>query len=321
MAEPFYITTAISYPNGRRTSATPMKRSPPTSSPASSARRAATCASDRHRRAWPEDGPDRPRRRPRHARVRGRNVGHFREMCDGLDISYDRFVRTSEPRHHRGQQAIWKAMEARATCTSTATKAGIRSATRPFTTKASCRRGGGEKLSPQGTPVEWTAEESWFFRCPPISSRCSTITRQSRLHPPESRRNEVLRFVEGGLKDPQRLAHQLRLGRAGAGLARPRHVRLGRRADHLHDRRRLSRRRRVRPLLAGRPPPDRQGHRPLPRGLLAGLPDAPACRCPSRSSATASCSPRREDVEEPRQRRRPDGAGRALRRRSACAIS
>ena len=37
MAEPFYITTAISYPNGRRISATPMKRSPPTPSPASSA--------------------------------------------------------------------------------------------------------------------------------------------------------------------------------------------------------------------------------------------------------------------------------------------
>ena len=47
----------------------------------------------------------------------------------------------------------------------------------------------------------------------------------------------------------------------------------------------------VRPLLAGRPARHRQGHRPLPRGLLAGLPDVgrPA-RCRSASSPTASCS-------------------------------
>ena len=61
---------------------------------------------------------------------------------------------------------------------------------------------GGERLSPQGTPVEWTAEETWFFRLSKYQQRLlDHYAAQSRLHPPDSRRNEVLRFVEGGLKD------------------------------------------------------------------------------------------------------------------------
>jgi methionyl-tRNA synthetase len=60
----------------------------------------------------------------------------------------------------------------------------------------------GEKLSPQGTPVEWTAEETWFFR---LSKYQQPLLKFYRDNPdfirPESRRNEVLRFVEAGLKD------------------------------------------------------------------------------------------------------------------------
>ena len=61
---------------------------------------------------------------------------------------------------------------------------------------------GGTKLSPQGTPVEWTAEESWFFR---LSNYTQKLLDYYAAHPdfirPESRRNEVLKFVEGGLRD------------------------------------------------------------------------------------------------------------------------
>jgi methionyl-tRNA synthetase len=60
----------------------------------------------------------------------------------------------------------------------------------------------GSKLSPQGTPVEWTVEESWFFR---LSKYQQPLLDHYAAHPefvrPESRRNEVVRFVEGGLKD------------------------------------------------------------------------------------------------------------------------
>src|SRR5207253_6708150 len=60
----------------------------------------------------------------------------------------------------------------------------------------------GEKLSPQGTPVDWTVEESWFFR---LSAYQDKLLAYYAANPdfirPESRRNEVLRFVEGGLSD------------------------------------------------------------------------------------------------------------------------
>jgi methionyl-tRNA synthetase len=60
----------------------------------------------------------------------------------------------------------------------------------------------GEKLSPQGTPVDWTVEESWFFR---LSAYQAPLLAHYAAQPdfirPETRRNEVLRFVEGGLSD------------------------------------------------------------------------------------------------------------------------
>ena len=61
---------------------------------------------------------------------------------------------------------------------------------------------GGEKLSPQGTPVEWTVEESWFFRLSKYQDRLLALYRDNPgFIQPESRRNEVIRFVEGGLND------------------------------------------------------------------------------------------------------------------------
>jgi methionyl-tRNA synthetase len=61
---------------------------------------------------------------------------------------------------------------------------------------------GSEKLSPQGTPVEWTVEESWFFR---LSKYQEPLLQLYRDNPefvrPATRLNEVRSFVEGGLRD------------------------------------------------------------------------------------------------------------------------
>jgi methionyl-tRNA synthetase len=61
---------------------------------------------------------------------------------------------------------------------------------------------GGEKLSPQGTPVEWTVEESWFFRLSKYAEPLLALYNENpEFIQPDSRRNEVMRFVEGGLRD------------------------------------------------------------------------------------------------------------------------
>ncbi len=61
---------------------------------------------------------------------------------------------------------------------------------------------GGQRVSPQGTPVEWTVEESWFFR---LSKYQQVLLDLYESNPefiqPDSRRNEILSFVRGGLSD------------------------------------------------------------------------------------------------------------------------
>src|SRR3546814_2724418 len=54
---------------------------------------------------------------------------------------------------------------------------------------------GGVRLSPQGTPVDWTVEESWFFRLSAYQDRLLALyADQPDFIRPESRRNEVLRL-------------------------------------------------------------------------------------------------------------------------------
>ena len=204
MSEPFYITTAISYPNGR-----------PHIGHAYEA--IAADAMARFRRAQGRDvrfvtGTDEHGlKMVQTARGAGRDTlefademsGYFREMCSELNISYDAFVRTSEPRHYEASTAIWKAMEANGDLYLDRYEGWYSIRDEAFYDESELVEGeGGEKLSPQGTPVEWTAEETWFFR---LSKYQEPLLALYRDNPdfirPESRRNEVVRFVEGGLKD------------------------------------------------------------------------------------------------------------------------
>ena len=56
---------------------------------------------------------------------------------------------------------------------------------------------GGQRLSPQGTPVEWTVEESWFFRLSKYRDYLIELNESAGFLEPESRRNEVLSFLKG----------------------------------------------------------------------------------------------------------------------------
>src|SRR5215208_170556 len=129
--------------------------------------------------------------------------GYFRDMCAQLNISYDEFVRTSEPRHHAASIALWKAMEEAGDLYLDRYEGWYSVRDEAFYDDSELVEGeGGEKLSPQGTPVEWTAEETWFFR---LSRYQEPLLALYRDNPdfirPETRRNEVLRFVEAGLRD------------------------------------------------------------------------------------------------------------------------
>ena len=124
-------------------------------------------------------------------------------MCDTLNVSYDRFIRTSEPDHYRASQAIWQAMEERGDLYLDRYEGWYSVRDEAYYDENELVAGeGGEKLSPHGSPVEWTVEESWFFR---LSKYQQPLLDHYVANPefmrPESRRNEVQRFVEGGLND------------------------------------------------------------------------------------------------------------------------
>ncbi len=204
MADPFYITTAINYPNGRPHIGHAYEG-------------IATDVMARFMRARGRDvrfitGTDEHGlKMDQTARKAGRATqefademsGYFQQMCDELDISFDAFVRTTEERHHRASQALWRRMEEAGDLYLDRYEGWYSVRDEAFYDESELSEGqGGEKLSPQGTPVEWTTEETWFFRLSKYQDRLLALYRDNPdFIRPESRRNEVLRFVEGGLKD------------------------------------------------------------------------------------------------------------------------
>jgi len=128
---------------------------------------------------------------------------YFKAMDDALNVSYDRFIRTTEPAHHHASQALWQAMADAGDLYLDRYEGWYSVRDEAFYDEKEIVTGeGGEKLSPQGTPVEWTVEESWFFRLSRYQQPLLDLyTRQPDFIRPESRRNEVMRFVESGLSD------------------------------------------------------------------------------------------------------------------------
>jgi methionyl-tRNA synthetase len=204
MSEPYYITTAISYPNG-----------PPHIGHAYEA--IAADAMARFQRSQGRDvrfqtGTDEHGLKMAQA-ARGQGIEPrafadkmsrlFQQMCDALNVSYDRFIRTSEADHYRASQALWTAMEERGDLYLDRYEGWYSVRDEAYYEEDELVLAeDGTKLSPQGTPVEWTVEESWFFR---LSKYQQPLLDHYAANPgfiqPDSRRNEVVRFVEGGLKD------------------------------------------------------------------------------------------------------------------------
>ncbi|MDE2412367.1 MAG: methionine--tRNA ligase [Sphingomonadales bacterium] len=204
MAEPFYITTAISYPNGKPHIGHAYE--------AIAADVIARVQRQKGRDVRFQTGTDehglKMAQKARDLGVTPAQLAdemsqYFIDMCDNLNISYDVFQRTTEAGHHAASQELWRRMEANGDLYLDRYEGWYSIRDEAYYDESELVEGeGGDKLSPQGTPVEWTVEESWFFRLSAYTDKLLALyAAQPDFIRPDSRRNEITRFVEGGLRD------------------------------------------------------------------------------------------------------------------------
>ncbi|MDP2620225.1 MAG: methionine--tRNA ligase [Hyphomicrobiales bacterium] len=204
MTDKFYITTAISYPNG-----------PPHIGHAYEA-----IATDAIARFMRLDGYDvffltgvdehglkmaqtaaKENITPRE--LADRNTPLFQKMVARLNCSNDDFIRTTEPRHHRASQAIWQRMQEAGDITLGTYSGWYSVRDEAYYAENETEVGDdGVRRGPSGSPVEWTEEESYFFR---LSAYQDRLLAHYAANPdfvlPKERFNEVISFVKGGLQD------------------------------------------------------------------------------------------------------------------------
>jgi len=130
-----------------------------------------------------------------------RIAGAFRGLWDFLNISYDDFIRTTEPRHQKVAAAIFQRLY---------DKGDIYLGTYEGWYCTSCETYYPEsELGPNrtcpihtGRPLEWTSEECYLFRLSRYQDwLLAYIDASPSSIEPETRRNEVVAFIRSGLRD------------------------------------------------------------------------------------------------------------------------
>jgi methionyl-tRNA synthetase len=123
----------------------------------------------------------------------------FRQMCRDLNISNDDFIRTTEPRHHKAAQEIWRRVQRAGDIYKGEYEGWYCTVDEIFVPEAQLVDG---KCPTCGSKVERLKEESYYFR---LSKYEKPLLDFYRAHPdfiqPEFRLNEVRTFVEAGLQD------------------------------------------------------------------------------------------------------------------------
>ncbi len=206
MTEKFYITTAISYPNGV-----------PHIGHAYEA--IATDAIARFERLDGKDvlfltGTDEHGLKMKQTAEKegltpralaDKNSARFIEMAQLLGLSNDDFIRTTEPRHYEACAEIWRHMAAANNGDIFKKNYGGWYSVRDETYYKESEtevRDGKRFATPTGTEVTWTEEETFFFR---LSAYQDKLLAHYEANPdfilPPERRNEVVSFVKMGLED------------------------------------------------------------------------------------------------------------------------
>ncbi len=123
---------------------------------------------------------------------------NFRDLMPVLNVTPDRFIRTTEAEHKRAAQDIWNRLVASGDIYLGSYEGWYSVRDEAFYAESELVDG----KAPTGGPVEWVQEPSYFFRLSKWQEPLLTFYAEHRdFIAPASRRNEVIKFVEGGLMD------------------------------------------------------------------------------------------------------------------------
>ncbi len=127
----------------------------------------------------------------------------FRTVADALDVSYDDFIRTTEPRHYRACTALWEKLAACGDIYLGHYEGWYALRDETFYDEDELTRlADGTRVAPTGAPVEWVREPNYLFR---LSAYQDRLLAHYEANPgfiePLARRNEVVSFVRAGLRD------------------------------------------------------------------------------------------------------------------------
>jgi methionyl-tRNA synthetase len=129
--------------------------------------------------------------------------GNFRDLAAAMNISNDDFIRTTEDRHTAACQQLWRELAARDEIYLGSYAGWYAVRDEAYYAEGELVDGPeGKKLAPSGAEVEWVEEPSYFFRLSAWQDRLLALYEDNPdFIGPDSRRNEVISFVKGGLFD------------------------------------------------------------------------------------------------------------------------
>ena len=134
-----------------------------------------------------------------------RNSQRFRELAAALSVSNDDFIRTTEERHIKSSQEIWRRMAAgnNGDIYQSTYKGWYSVRDEAYFDEDELTDGeGGKKLAPSGAEAKWVEEDSYFFRLSAYQDRLLKLyEEQPDFIAPAERRNEIISFVRRGLQD------------------------------------------------------------------------------------------------------------------------
>ncbi len=136
-------------------------------------------------------------------------AGEFRRQWDTLGIPYDAFIRTTDPKHHQTVQWLFQ----RCMDNGYIYKGSYTGQYCVFDELYVNDAKPGDNCPDCGRPTETVTEENYFFKLSAFADRLLAHYEQNPTFiQPDSKRNEVLSFVRGGLNDLSISRSNLRWG-------------------------------------------------------------------------------------------------------------